>query len=97
VYSIRFSMEVVGFVSSCLLWKGCSFLKQNDNISVKQQQDGKKKSTSASSSGSGLGSLSAYESLVGNTPLVRLRKASELTGCDILVKMECMNPGRVRE
>ena len=31
--------------------------------------------------------------LVGNTPLVRLRKASEDTGCEILGKAEFMNPG----
>src|SRR5690606_16390103 len=30
---------------------------------------------------------------VGNTPLLRLRKASELTGCEILGKAEFMNPG----
>ena len=30
---------------------------------------------------------------VGNTPLIRLRALSELTGCDILGKAEFMNPG----
>jgi len=30
---------------------------------------------------------------VGNTPLIKLRKASELTGCIILGKAEFMNPG----
>lgn len=30
---------------------------------------------------------------IGNTPLVRLRKASELTSCDVLVKLEFLNPG----
>jgi len=30
---------------------------------------------------------------VGNTPLIKLRKASELTGCNILGKAEFMNPG----
>ncbi len=30
---------------------------------------------------------------VGNTPLIKLRKASELTGCTILGKAEFMNPG----
>ncbi|MEE8542409.1 MAG: cysteine synthase A [Gammaproteobacteria bacterium] len=30
---------------------------------------------------------------VGNTPLIRLRKASELTGCTILGKAEFLNPG----
>lgn len=31
---------------------------------------------------------------VGNTPLIRLRKASEITGCDIYGKAEFMNPGQ---
>ena len=30
---------------------------------------------------------------VGGTPLIRLRKASELTGCEILGKAEYLNPG----
>src|SRR3954468_17795710 len=30
---------------------------------------------------------------VGNTPLIRLRRASELTGCNILGKAEFLNPG----
>jgi cysteine synthase A len=37
-----------------------------------------------------------YHSLdhhVGNTPLIRLKKLSELTGCEILGKAEFMNPG----
>src|SRR3954470_20635722 len=32
--------------------------------------------------------------LIGNTPLVRLRKASEQTGCNILGKCEFLNPGQ---
>ena len=31
---------------------------------------------------------------VGNTPLIRLKKASEMTGCTILGKAEFMNPGQ---
>jgi cysteine synthase A len=31
---------------------------------------------------------------IGNTPLVKLRRASELTGCTILGKAEFMNPGQ---
>jgi cysteine synthase A len=31
---------------------------------------------------------------IGNTPLIRLRRASELTGCEILGKAEFMNPGQ---
>ena len=30
---------------------------------------------------------------IGNTPLIRLRKASDMTGCEILGKAEFMNPG----
>jgi cysteine synthase A len=30
---------------------------------------------------------------IGNTPLIRLRRASEATGCTILAKAEFMNPG----
>lgn len=32
--------------------------------------------------------------LIGNTPLIRLNKASELTGCEILGKAEFLNPGQ---
>src|SRR3546814_16634254 len=31
---------------------------------------------------------------LGNTPLIRLRRVSDATGCDILVKAEFMNPGQ---
>lgn len=31
---------------------------------------------------------------IGNTPLIRLNKASELTGCEILGKAEFLNPGQ---
>ncbi|MGR3782275.1 MAG: pyridoxal-phosphate dependent enzyme, partial [Albimonas sp.] len=31
---------------------------------------------------------------VGNTPLIRLNRASELTGCEILGKAEFLNPGQ---
>jgi cysteine synthase A len=31
---------------------------------------------------------------IGHTPLIRLRRASELTGCEILGKAEFMNPGQ---
>ena len=31
---------------------------------------------------------------IGNTPLIRLRRASEMTGCEILAKAEFMNPGQ---
>ena len=33
-------------------------------------------------------------SLVGNTPLIKLKKASETTGCNILGKAEYLNPGQ---
>ncbi|MCY4260694.1 MAG: cysteine synthase A [Rhodobacteraceae bacterium] len=35
-----------------------------------------------------------FASLVGNTPLVRLQRASDITGCEILGKAEFMNPGQ---
>src|ERR1043165_6277735 len=31
---------------------------------------------------------------IGNTPLIKLNRASELTGCTILGKAEFMNPGQ---
>jgi cysteine synthase A len=34
------------------------------------------------------------EQAIGNTPLIKLRKASEATGCTILGKAEFMNPGQ---
>ena len=39
--------------------------------------------------------MSAHDviGLIGNTPLIRLRRASEETGCEILAKCEFMNPG----
>ncbi|MGG7645836.1 cysteine synthase A [Rhodovulum sp. YNF3179] len=41
--------------------------------------------------------MTVYKDLpdaVGNTPLIRLRKASERTGCEILGKAEFLNPGQ---
>jgi cysteine synthase len=34
-----------------------------------------------------------FADAIGNTPLIRLRAASELTGCEILAKAEFANPG----
>jgi cysteine synthase A len=34
-----------------------------------------------------------FVDMVGRTPLVRLKRASELTGCNILAKCEFLNPG----
>ena len=31
---------------------------------------------------------------IGNTPLIRLRRASDETGCEILGKAEFLNPGQ---
>src|SRR5262245_17447191 len=36
---------------------------------------------------------SGFLDTIGNTPLIRLRAASELTGCDIYGKAEFLNPG----
>ena len=41
--------------------------------------------------------MQVYEDIVntiGNTPLIKLRRASEATGCTILGKAEFMNPGQ---
>lgn len=41
--------------------------------------------------------MAAYPSIIeaiGNTPLIRLRRASEETGCEILGKAEFLNPGQ---
>ena len=41
---------------------------------------------------------SGIDEYVGNTPLIRLRRVSELTGCEILGKAEFMNPaGSVKD
>jgi cysteine synthase A len=37
--------------------------------------------------------VAGFVGAVGNTPLIRLRRASEETGCEILGKAEFMNPG----
>ena len=37
---------------------------------------------------------STLTSLIGNTPLIKLRQASEETGCTILGKAEFLNPGQ---
>jgi cysteine synthase A len=39
------------------------------------------------------GGMSAYEALIGNTPLVKLERLSQLVGRSIHVKMESLNPG----
>src|SRR3954468_14657765 len=41
----------------------------------------------------GLGPLPDVLAAIGHTPLIKLRKASELTGCTILAKAEFANPG----
>lgn len=35
----------------------------------------------------------SFEEAIGNTPLIRMSRLSELTGCDILGKAEFLNPG----
>ncbi len=39
------------------------------------------------------GTVKGFWGAVGNTPLIRLERASALTGCEILGKAEFMNPG----
>ena len=38
-------------------------------------------------------SISGFIDAVGNTPLIKLKRASELTGCNIYGKAEFLNPG----
>ena len=38
--------------------------------------------------------LSGVIDAIGNTPLIRLRHASDATGCNILGKAEFLNPGQ---
>ncbi len=44
-------------------------------------------------SGGAMGIRDGFIDTIGNTPLVRLKKASEITGCDVLAKLEFLNPG----
>ena len=37
---------------------------------------------------------SEFIKLIGNTPLIKLKKMSELTGCNIYGKAEFLNPGQ---
>jgi threonine dehydratase len=37
--------------------------------------------------------VSSYVSLIGNTPLIKLPKLSKILNRNVMVKMECMNPG----
>ncbi|MXW11570.1 MAG: pyridoxal-phosphate dependent enzyme, partial [Synechococcus sp. SB0668_bin_13] len=40
-----------------------------------------------------VGMTDGFVEAIGNTPLIRLRRLSEATGCQILGKAEFMNPG----
>ena len=40
-----------------------------------------------------IATVDGFAGAVGHTPLIRLRRASEATGCDILGKAEFMQPG----
>src|SRR5262245_32565086 len=44
-------------------------------------------------SSSVIGVRDGFVGSIGNTPLIRLRSASKLTGCEILGKAEFLNPG----
>ena len=48
---------------------------------------------SANPSGAAIDVRADFADAVGRTPLIRLRDASELTGCEILAKAEFLNPG----
>lgn len=43
--------------------------------------------------GQGMDIRAGFIDLIGNTPLVRLKRVSEATGCEILGKCEFLNPG----
>src|SRR6185436_11211561 len=47
----------------------------------------------AAPAGAGTGVFTDAVASIGNTPLIRLKRASELTGCTILGKAEYANPG----
>ncbi len=47
-----------------------------------------------STGGTGMHVAKDLAQAIGNTPLIRLREASEATGCEILGKAEFMNPGQ---
>src|SRR4029077_19807115 len=55
--------------------------------------DGRLPHRACSRRGSARVSLGGFVGAVGNTPLIRLRRVSEETGCEILGKAEFMNPG----
>ena len=40
-----------------------------------------------------VGTYPGFMEAIGNTPLIRLNKVSDATGCDIYGKAEFMNPG----
>eukprot|EP00899_Mesostigma_viride_P014624 jgi/Mesvir1/23162/Mv22637-RA.1 len=48
---------------------------------------------SMSASGADLGVRDGFLATIGNTPLIRLRRASQETGCEIYGKAEFLNPG----
>jgi cysteine synthase len=41
--------------------------------------------------------VEGFVGTIGNTPLIRLRGASELTGCNVLGKAEFFNPAFLKE
>ncbi|MBV8403573.1 MAG: pyridoxal-phosphate dependent enzyme, partial [Gammaproteobacteria bacterium] len=40
-----------------------------------------------------MSAVSGFIGAIGNTPLIRLQRLSDETGCEILGKAEFMNPG----
>jgi cysteine synthase A len=58
-------------------------------ISLVRMQGRERLSQSSTSNRSGRGAVGA----IGNTPLIRLNKLSDYTGCEILAKAEFLNPG----
>jgi cysteine synthase len=52
-----------------------------------------RRAPSGGGAGAMTGTVEGFWGAVGNTPLIRLKRASEATGCEILGKAEFMNPG----
>lgn len=66
-------------------------------LSLRKRQTGKKDKANDNDAqqqpAAMMTTVSAYEALIGNTPLIKLQRVSSLLGRSIFVKMESMNPG----
>ncbi len=62
-------------------------------VSVRRKQRRKTNAKENNPEDAKLTTLSAYETLIGNTPLVELQHVSRILGRSVYVKMESLNPG----